>query len=497
MSKAFIVTDLGFGDAGKGLVTDHLVRVTGARLVVRFHGGAQAGHNVVTPDGRHHTFAQIGAGTFVGGVKTFLGRHMVVHPTALLGEAEHLASVGVPDALSRLHLSEQALFISPFQQAMSRLRELARGQDRHGSCGVGVGECVKDSLDFPGEALRMALFRSPIKLRMALARQQERKREEMKREWPSLPRYPSIERERWVLEDPTIPARFIEAIQPLRAAVAIVPDTWLNGALAAERAVVLEGAQGVLLDEHAGFHPHTTWSTCTFARGVELLAEASFQGEVERIGLLRTYAVRHGHGPFPTEDRALDALLPEPHNEDGPWQGRVRRGWPDRVLWRYALDACGGADSLAITHLDALDRLPSFQVCTGYTIPSAPDTLFRRTEEPEREAPIAAGLTTSTTKTDLVTGQSHVAKQGTSAQICYDLRPPTGQDLERQATLTAHLFRATPVYKQVPWTGEGGAERAIRYFEDALKVPVRIASYGPSADRVVVRGRSGGGSRDA
>src|SRR6185295_1295124 len=77
--RAFAVVDLGFGDAGKGLLTDWLARRTGASVIVRFNGGAQAGHNVVTEDGRHHTFAQIGAGSFVPGVRTFLSRHVVVH----------------------------------------------------------------------------------------------------------------------------------------------------------------------------------------------------------------------------------------------------------------------------------------------------------------------------------------------------------------------------------------------------------------------------------
>ncbi|HMB55126.1 MAG TPA: adenylosuccinate synthetase, partial [Thermoanaerobaculia bacterium] len=93
--RATIVVDLGFGDAGKGLLTDHLVRETGATLVVRYNGGAQAGHNVVTAGGRHHTFAQLGSGSFVAGTRTLLGPRVVVHPTALLLEAEALAGRGV------------------------------------------------------------------------------------------------------------------------------------------------------------------------------------------------------------------------------------------------------------------------------------------------------------------------------------------------------------------------------------------------------------------
>ena len=81
--EAHIVVDLGFGDSGKGTVTDHLVRQTGARLVVRFNGGAQAGHTVVLADGRSHTFSQLGAGSFVAGVRTHLSRFMLVHPGGL------------------------------------------------------------------------------------------------------------------------------------------------------------------------------------------------------------------------------------------------------------------------------------------------------------------------------------------------------------------------------------------------------------------------------
>ena len=142
--RVSIVVDLGFGDAGKGLVTDALVRRDGAGLVVRYNGGAQAGHNVVTREGQHHTFAQFGAGSFVPGVRTFLAHPFVLHPTALLVEGDLLRARGVGDIFERLRVSERARVITPFHQAMNRLRELARGEARHGSCGVGVGETVQD-----------------------------------------------------------------------------------------------------------------------------------------------------------------------------------------------------------------------------------------------------------------------------------------------------------------------------------------------------------------
>jgi len=147
--RAYIVVDLGFGDCGKGLLTDFLVRHSGAGLVVRYNGGAQAGHNVVTSEGLHHTFSQFGSGTFVPGVKTYLSRDVVIHPDALLVEGNVLEAKGVTDAFARLRVSEWALVITPFHQAANRIREIARGMARHGSCGVGVGEAVEDAMRHP------------------------------------------------------------------------------------------------------------------------------------------------------------------------------------------------------------------------------------------------------------------------------------------------------------------------------------------------------------
>jgi len=163
--SAFLVVDLGFGDAGKGLLCDYLVRATRAPWVVRFNGGAQAGHNVVTADGRHHTFSQFGAGTFVPGVRTYLARDVVVHPTALASEARHLASVGVRDAMQRIQIDPECRVTTPFHQASNRVRELLRGIARHGSCGVGVGETVHDSLTTPELTLRFAELNTPERVR--------------------------------------------------------------------------------------------------------------------------------------------------------------------------------------------------------------------------------------------------------------------------------------------------------------------------------------------
>ncbi|NUP38314.1 MAG: adenylosuccinate synthetase, partial [Streptomyces sp.] len=140
-----VVVDLGFGDAGKGATVDRLCRGGGVTAVVRFNGGAQAAHNVVTPDGRHHTFAQFGSGT-LHGVPTHLSRFTVVDPLALAAEADHLRGLGVPDPYGLLTVDREAPLATPYHAAANRLREQARGAARHGSCGMGVGEAARYAL---------------------------------------------------------------------------------------------------------------------------------------------------------------------------------------------------------------------------------------------------------------------------------------------------------------------------------------------------------------
>src|SRR5262249_39044081 len=134
-----ITVGLGFGDEGKGATVDVLCRHLGASLVVRYSGGSQSGHNVELPDGRRHTFAQFGAGTLAG-VPAYLGPAMILNPSALPREADHLRSLGVAAPYALLTIHPRCLISTFWHQAVNQLRELARGDARHGSCGHGIGE---------------------------------------------------------------------------------------------------------------------------------------------------------------------------------------------------------------------------------------------------------------------------------------------------------------------------------------------------------------------
>ncbi len=357
---------LGFGDAGKGLVTDCLARSLDARLVVRFNGGAQAGHNVVTPDGRHHTFSQFGSGTFVPGVRTHLSRHFVIHPTAMLDEARVLAMRGVADALERTSLDGEALLVTPFHQAAGRLRELARREERHGSCGVGVGEVMRDAVGHPLEALRARDLSVPRSLTARLESARERLRAALAETGCDSLEGPAAEREWRILRDPAFVATFIDATRPLIGRITVTSDETVGHAIRRGERVLFEGAQGVLLDEAWGFHPYTTWSRCTFVNVDELLGALGVDSPAIRIGVARVHAHRHGPGPLPTESAKLGADLVEPHNLDGPWQGPFRAGWPDLVLARYAGRVCEGIDGIALTHLDVAAKRSRWPVCASY-----------------------------------------------------------------------------------------------------------------------------------
>jgi adenylosuccinate synthase len=120
--------------------------------------------------------------------------------------------------------------------------------------------------------------------------------------------------------------------------------------------LIFEGAQGILLDESYGFHPHTTWSNCTTKNALTILSELEDTYNVTRLGVTRTYMTRHGRGPFPSEDETMTMMMHEPHNGYGSWQEGWRCGFLDIPHLQYAIEATDGIDGLVITHMDKVPR---------------------------------------------------------------------------------------------------------------------------------------------
>lgn len=438
------VLGLGFGDCGKGRFVDHLCHRLGIPVVVRFNGGAQAGHNVVLADGRHHTFSQFGSGTFVPGVRTLLAHTVVVHPTALGLEAGHLADLGVPDALARIRIDPRCRVTTPFHQALGRMRELARGRFAHGTCGVGVGETVRQDLEAPGTALRFGDLWDRALTREKLEHLRRRTLEEAL----DLALPPSAEPERRLFLDPNVCGRWQGHVAEVLARVRRCDEGLLGTTLREPGRVLFEGAQGLLLDEAAGFHPHTTWSSVGPLAVEALVRDTGLTESVHHHGVLRAYLTRHGPGPMPTEDPGLDRLE-EPHNPDQGWQGRFRRGQPDGVLLDYARQSAGRTfQGLFLSHLDAFGQVGRLKWCEAYEV------------GPGRCATLA-GLGTD-----------------------------EGGPLARQERLGTLVGTARPVY--APGFIESGADLQARV-EAALGAPVKLTSQGRIREQVTER-RPGDGS---
>jgi len=448
--RATIITDIGFGDAGKGSIVDYLTRTEGVDLVVRFNGGSQAAHNVATPDGRHHTFSQFGSASLAGPARTHLSRFMLVHPLYLMQEAEALAKLGAGNVLDRTTIDEAALIITPYQQAVNRLRELARGGNRHGSCGHGIGETQADALTLGGDALRAGDMRQPHLAAKKLEIVRQHKLNQIESLMADLPDLPAVRTELQTLHDDSLSAVVADFYSHVAKQVAIVSGNALGDLLTASAHTVFEGAQGVLLDEWYGFFPYATRSTTTNANALTLLAEQDYAGDIRRLGLLRAYGTRHGAGPFVTEDSRLTAQLTEPHNRHNLWQAAFRAGYPDLVALRYALEVAGPFDALVVTCLDQIIGQANWQLATSYDYTGAPGT-----------QPAALG-----------------------SQPCVGRIAPAKQpSLDYQRQLTDGLDHCQPCYNLVR-PGVFQASDIPAYLEQIsslLKLPIAIASAGPTA----------------
>jgi adenylosuccinate synthase len=426
MAEILLLAGMGFGDEGKGSITDFLVREHNVGLVCRYNGGAQAAHAVVLADGRQHVFAQFGSGTFIPGCRTHLSRFMLVQPGSMLAEGEHLDYLGVPEPFKSVTIEAGACITTRFHMAVNRLREMHRDRNRHGSCGLGIGETVVDFQALGGTTLFADDMLHPESLQAKLRMLQTVNRAKVEGIVKQIDPSPEVSQEWAWLSDPSYVEIEAEICRELASRVEIVDRLWLDQQLRGEGTVIFEGAQGILLDQFVGFMPYCTRSTISFRNALELLV--AYDGPITRLGVIRSYLTRHGAGPMPTEDEAL--AIPEMHNCLNPWQQTFRLGHFDMALFRYALEALGGVDEIVVTHMD---KRPNPQkVCVGYDSPAA------------------------------------------------TLMPPV--NLEGQFRLAELLAKATPIYE--PCYDLVGA------IEEGTGKPVTLLSYGPTAADKSRRARS-------
>ncbi|MDQ7821293.1 MAG: adenylosuccinate synthetase [Candidatus Eremiobacteraeota bacterium] len=370
MAKAtFIITaGLGYGDEGKGSMVDFLVRHHGARYVVRYGGGPQAAHYVVTPEGLCHCFSQFGSGTLVPGVRTHISRHMLIKPQNFVAEAEELSKKGVARPFSLVSIDPRCTVVTPWHAMIGQLLELSRGKERHGTVGMGVGQAAMERERPVNNSLTIGdAFDGPL-----LAKKIEAHRIERLREAEELLQRcsdPAIDAFVRHFADEGLVSETLGSYKFLvnSSGIQLVKDEEaMEKLVESEASTVFEGSQGALIDYHYGFWPYVTKTRTTIDNAEALMKPYAGKVNLSRIGIIRAYNYRHGPGPLVTEDRELSSKLDEGHNVATDWQGGTRAGWPDLLSWRYALAINRGIESLALTMLDRLTKLDRIKVCTSY-----------------------------------------------------------------------------------------------------------------------------------
>jgi len=348
---AAVVIGTQWGDEGKGKVVDLLA--AGADVIARFHGGNNAGHTLVV-NGEKTVLNLVPAGVLHPGKVCVMGPGMVVDPAALLGEVDALRARGYLKDDAWLRLSEQAHLIMPYHQAIDRARERLRGAGKIGTTGRGIGPAYEDKIARTG--IRVAELLDEEGCRDALERALQEKNLYLKAMLGEAP----------VAAD-ELHARCATWRERLRPFVA---DTGavLRAALGAGKRVLLEGAQGVMLDVDHGTYPYVTSSNAV--AGSAAVGSGIAPRLIDRVvGIAKAYTTRVGSGPFPTElDDALGDRLRVDGDEYGTNTRRPRRcGWFDAVVVKHAV-ATSGVDALALTKLDVLTGLDPLRICVAYDL---------------------------------------------------------------------------------------------------------------------------------
>ena len=358
-----IVIGAQWGDEGKGKIVDLLS--SDAQYVVRYQGGANAGHTLKFDD-TTIVLHLIPSGLFNGNSKCIIGNGVVIDPIALVEELEEVQSHDV-QLEGRLFISSSAHLILPYHKVLDNVKEKSRGSDAIGTTGRGIGPAYVSKV-------------SRIGIRMDDLLDERTLNDKIRKNLKDINRA----LENVYGEDPLDADEMIEELKPaIETVKPFICNTsqLLHQALVDGESVLLEGAQGSLLDVDHGTYPYVTSSNptaggaCT-GSGIPPLAIT------HSMGITKAYCTRVGNGPFPTElEDEHGEILRKNGQEFGATTGRPRRcGWLDLVALKYAVQL-NGLNELALTKLDVLDDFDEIKVCTEYKLHGKTTKTFPLTTE--------------------------------------------------------------------------------------------------------------------
>ena len=345
-TRTLVVVGAQWGDEGKGKLVDVLAER--ADWVVRYQGGANAGHTVHIGDAKF-ILRQIPSGILHAGVRCAVGNGVVLDPDTLFSEVDRLVADGI-DVEGRLYISDRAHLVLPYHKLLDGESSASK---EIGTTGRGIGPAYEDKVARRG--VRVLDLRHPVRVRQLVERGVEHANGQLAR---------FTDRR----ADAEATMQLLERITPRLLSLSEDVGLCVHQAIESGAAVLLEGAQGSLLDIDHGTYPFVTSSNTT-SGGAAIGAGIAPMAIDAVLGVVKAYTTRVGHGPLPTEiPGALGERIRELGNEFGAVTGRPRRcGWFDAVVVRYATRV-NGLSGLAVTKLDVLDSLDRIAICTGYRV---------------------------------------------------------------------------------------------------------------------------------
>ncbi|WOE70077.1 adenylosuccinate synthase [Hydrogenimonas thermophila] len=343
MNRADLIVGLQWGDEGKGKIVDMMAQEY--EVVARFAGGHNAGHTIVT-DGKKYALHLIPSGILNPDAVNIIGNGVVVCPTNLMKEMSQFENLE-----GRLWLSDKAHLILPYHQLVDQAKERMRGDKAIGTTGRGIGPAYADKISRSGH--RVGELKDIDTLFEKILEYLKQNRPLLDAMGVEIPDEASLKDDLKRYRDGLLP---------------FITDTtqMIQKNLREGKKVLLEGAQGTMLDIDHGTYPYVT-SSNTVAGGACTGMGLSPKQIGKVTGIAKAYCTRVGNGPFPSEDFGADGeRLRQQGHEFGTTTGRPRRcGWFDAVAIRYAC-ALNGCDQISLMKLDVLDGFDEIKICTGY-----------------------------------------------------------------------------------------------------------------------------------
>jgi adenylosuccinate synthase len=345
------VVGLQWGDEGKGKIVDILTEH--AEIVVRYCGGANAGHTVKIGPEKYSTHL-LPVGIFRPGVLNLIGNGVVIDPATLFREMDEFIGRGIPISPANLKISYKAHLVMPYHMHEDAAREMSAEGGGIGTTRRGIGPTYADKMQ-RATAVRVADLMHEEKLAARIGSIVGERNKVLKVLYDAPP-----------LDWKDVFESYRDFGRRLAPFVDDVGHV-LIGALREGKRIVFEGAHAVLLDVDHGTYPYVTSSNCS-ALGLYTGAGVPPQAVQNFVGIMKAYTTRVGGGPFPTEqDNNIGAYIRERGNEYGTTTRRPRRcGWFDAMAVKYSVDLCG-ITHIALTLLDVLSGLEHVRICTGYS----------------------------------------------------------------------------------------------------------------------------------